>query len=143
MIKIQKYYFWMSGLFDLALGNAIAGFPTSLKAEPLKLVKREVSLNDKWTPLQGRQKNTSHSKQTKLKDHESVPKSYGYQNQSYFSSVGSGPFPATLFPSFYPVFPLQAMSPLLPLSPSSPPLYPPFLDSWKALSWVPCDLGIL
>ena len=45
-----------------------------------------------------------------LEGHRRVPKSYGYQNQS-FSRVLSGPFPPTLFP-------LQALFTLPPLLPS-------------------------
>ena len=67
----------------------------------------------------------------------------GYQNQS-FSSVLSGPFPPTLFPSFFP-----------PLSPSSPvhfpttsplftfPFIPPFLTPGKVRFRYPFDLGTL
>ena len=61
----------------------------------------------------------------------------GYQNQS-FSSVPSGPFPPTLFPSLFPLFPLQALFTLPPLLPSSPP------DSNGKLRFrYPSDLGTL
>ena len=70
-----------------------------------------------------------------LEGHQRVPKSEGYQNQS-FSSVLSGPFPPTLFHSFAPLFPLQACSLSHHFSPRHLPLYTP-------LFWPPenSDLG--
>ena len=40
-----------------------------------------------------------------------------------------GPLPPTLFPSFFPSLPLQALCSLLPLSPSLPPLLSPSILS--------------
>ena len=53
----------------------------------------------------------------------------------------SGPFPPTLFPSFSPLFPLQALFTLPPFSPLHLPLYTPFLDSRKLRFRYPSDLG--
>ena len=80
-----------------------------------------------------KRKKTYFHNQIVWKATKGVPKSEGYQNQS-FSSVLSGPFPPTLFPSFLP--PLSPSGPVhsrttSPLF-SSPPPSSPFFDSRKS-----------
>ena len=61
-----------------------------------------------------------------------------------FSSVLSDPFPPTLFPSFLPLFPLQALCIFAPLLPSSPPpSSPPFWLPEKSDLGTPIILGAL